>query len=75
MDLSPGRRKLDPAEKVRRMREGLCYYCGGAGHMTSTCPNKRPLNASSLTAPVPTVSPPALNPPPPAPAVEEESKN
>lgn len=38
MDLSSGRRRVSPEEKVRRIREGLCLYCGQAGHVASACP-------------------------------------
>ena len=40
MDLSSGRfQKLSQEEKDRRTREGLCQYCGGAGHIARVCPN------------------------------------
>jgi Retrotransposon gag protein len=42
MDLSSNRRKLSPEERARRIAEGLCLYCGGAGHIASVCPNSRP---------------------------------
>jgi hypothetical protein len=29
--------KLSPAERGRRQREGLCFYCGKAGHVVSEC--------------------------------------
>ena len=32
--------KLDQAEKDRRMKNGLCLYCGEAGHRASNCPKK-----------------------------------
>jgi len=38
MDLSSGRRRVSPEEKVRRIREGLCLYCGQAGHVANACP-------------------------------------
>ena len=48
MDLSSGRRMLPPAERSRRLSEGLCLYCGGMGHMAALCPNKRrPLRAAA----------------------------
>lgn len=38
MDLSAGRRRtLDPEERLRRIREGLCTYCGKPGHFASEC--------------------------------------
>lgn len=33
-----GRTRLSPKERERRMREGRCFYCGGSGHMRSSCP-------------------------------------
>ncbi|KAL7839877.1 hypothetical protein SRHO_G00265350 [Serrasalmus rhombeus] len=33
-----GRTRLTPEEKQRRRREGLCLYCGQAGHLCSSCP-------------------------------------
>jgi len=43
MDLSAGRRRgpLSSEERIRRMSQGLCLYCGGAGHMAIVCPNNR----------------------------------
>ena len=40
MDLSVSRHRgpLTPAEKSRRMNEGLCMYCGGSGHFAQSCP-------------------------------------
>lgn len=38
MDLSSNRKKLSPEERVRRILEGLCLYCGGVGHMAKDCP-------------------------------------
>ena len=32
---------LTPEEKKRRMEEGLCLYCGEAGHKAGNCPNKQ----------------------------------
>ena len=40
MDLSANRRKLTPEERSRRIAQGLCLYCGGAGHMAHECPNR-----------------------------------
>jgi len=40
MDLSANRKKLTPEERNRRITEGLCLYCGGAGHIAGVCPNK-----------------------------------
>jgi len=40
MDLSANSRRLSPAEKARRMKEGLCWYCGDANHIACNCPRK-----------------------------------
>jgi hypothetical protein len=42
MDLSASRRTLTPEERITRMREGRCLYCGGLGHMAKECPKKSP---------------------------------
>jgi hypothetical protein len=57
MDISSNRRKLVPEERSRRIAEGLCLYCGGAGHIAYLCPNSRP----SLRAAAGQLSPPAEN--------------
>ncbi|KAJ0055221.1 hypothetical protein NL108_012724 [Boleophthalmus pectinirostris] len=33
-----GRARLTPAERQRRQRSGLCFYCGQEGHYISACP-------------------------------------
>ncbi|KAH9901485.1 hypothetical protein C8Q73DRAFT_778918 [Cubamyces lactineus] len=43
---------LSQTEKDRRRREGLCLYCGKAGHMISKCPNGAKPRADSK-APTP----------------------
>ena len=40
MDISSSRRRLTPEERTRRITQGLCLYCGGAGHIASLCPNR-----------------------------------
>ena len=35
-----GRSRLSVEEKRRRRTEGLCLYCGGAGHRVASCPVK-----------------------------------
>ena len=35
-----GRARLSREEKERRRSQGLCLYCGGAGHFLNTCPVK-----------------------------------
>jgi hypothetical protein len=49
MDLSAGRRRLTEAEKLHRLRSGLCLYCGGSGHMAANCPyKKKPVKAAEV---------------------------
>ena len=36
MDLSAGKKKLTLEERVRRLAEGRCLYCGGIGHMAKS---------------------------------------
>ena len=45
MDLSTGRGRggsprLSEQERQRRMRMGLCFRCGGQGHMSPACPSR-----------------------------------
>jgi len=42
MDLSSAatRGKISEEERVARLLEGRCLYCGGVGHMACHCPNK-----------------------------------
>jgi phage/plasmid primase-like uncharacterized protein len=58
MDLSAGRRRgpLTQEERMRRISQGLCLYCGGAGHIAVACPNRRPVRAAAVvvTSPVTT---------------------
>ena len=35
-----GRAQLTQAERQRRLRKGLCFYCGEPGHLVVTCPVK-----------------------------------
>lgn len=35
MDIGAGRGRLTPEERARRLREGLCLYCGQSGHRAS----------------------------------------
>ncbi len=35
-----GRARLSKAEKERRRINGLCFYCGTAGHIAAHCPVK-----------------------------------
>lgn len=69
MDLSAGRRKLAPEERLRRLSQGLCLYCGGAGHLAADCtdPGKRRLRAAEANlAPLQNAEDPAT---------DSESKN
>jgi hypothetical protein len=38
MNLSASHGKLPAAERARRIAQGLCNYCGGAGHFAAQCP-------------------------------------
>lgn len=74
MDLSYGSRRLSREERMKRIAEGRCLYCGGHGHLAMNCPNKRSSirAAGATTAPTPTTqTPPPLTPT----AEEDESKN
>lgn len=35
-----GRSRLSPQERERRRKSGLCFYCGGEGHLLRLCPVK-----------------------------------
>jgi hypothetical protein len=37
-------KKLPFGEKQRRMKEGLCFYCGKPNHRASVCPDKKVSN-------------------------------
>lgn len=41
--------KVTEEEKQKRMRDGLCLYCGTAGHILNTCP-KRPAPGTARMA-------------------------
>src|SRR5690606_2749155 len=41
MDLSAIRKPLSPEERARRVREGLCFYCGSSSHGIGSCPLNR----------------------------------
>ncbi|KAI3373874.1 hypothetical protein L3Q82_022445 [Scortum barcoo] len=36
-----GRTKLAPEERQRRLKEGVCFYCGKSGHQVKPLPSKR----------------------------------
>jgi Retrotransposon gag protein len=57
MDISSNRRRLTPEERARRIAEGLCLYCGGAGHIAVQCPNTRFQGGNLLRAAAATFSP------------------
>ncbi|OMH79618.1 Retrotransposon-derived protein PEG10, partial [Zancudomyces culisetae] len=40
MQVDSVQRVVSPTERERRMKLGLCYYCGGEGHQVTTCPEK-----------------------------------
>ncbi len=44
--------RLAPAERQRRLSKGLCLYCGGVGHVISTCPTRPPRLLVSSIQPV-----------------------
>ncbi len=44
---------LAPAERQRRLSKGLCLYCGGGGHVISSCPTRPPRLLVSSIQPVP----------------------
>ena len=67
MDLSAGRRHLSQQERLRRLTEGRCLYCGGAGHMAVSCPNKPGAIRAAAVNPGPPLSPP------PAPVSEADT--
>lgn len=40
IDATAPKKRLSPQEKQRRKQEGLCLYCGKAGHFAPNCPSK-----------------------------------
>ena len=47
--------RLTTDERARRMKEGLCLYCGGKGHKSTECPKRKAkAAAATTTAPPPT---------------------
>jgi len=49
MNLSANRNRVPPAERARRIAQGLCNYCGGTGHFAAQCPARpnRPLRGAA----------------------------
>ena len=45
-----GRAWLTPEEHQRRQQEGRCFYCGGVGHLVSSCPAKKSQVVSKIQA-------------------------
>ncbi len=45
--------RLAPAERQRRLSKGLFLYCGGGGHVISSCPTRPPRLLVSSIQPVP----------------------
>ena len=43
--------RLTVAERLWRIKEGLCKYCGEKGHFTANCPNRQK-NTSARVAEV-----------------------
>lgn len=41
----PRRGKLSQMQRQKRMKKGLCLYCGKPGHQVNQCSNRRQLNA------------------------------
>ena len=57
MDLSKS--KLTPQERERRRTQGLCFYCGNPGHVSTSCPNKPSrINAIDTDPVKPVTTPP-----------------
>ena len=65
MDLSANKgQKLPTDERERRIRLGLCLYCGGTGHMANSCPKKSAygaLRAAAATSAVAVLAAPAAD--------------
>jgi hypothetical protein len=60
MDLSRSRGaggypKLSQQERERRLRQGLCFRCGGQGHLSTACPSRanRTTTIAAITTPDP----------------------
>lgn len=45
--------RLTPAERQRRLTQGLCLYCGSSGHMILACPLRPPRPMVSCIKPFP----------------------
>ena len=46
-----GKARLPLEERQWRVRGGLCFYCGEAGHLVATCPEKSTRAGRPPTAP------------------------
>ena len=77
MDLSAAERNaLRQRTREKRMAEGLCLYCGQAGHLRANCPARAAADARRrLTAAATTSSPAAPTPEPRIQEINEQSEN
>ncbi len=53
--------RLSLSERRRRLKQGLCLYCGASGHVISTCPVRPPRLLVSSLSPSPTNIKPLTN--------------
>ncbi|KAI4889192.1 hypothetical protein NFI96_012963 [Prochilodus magdalenae] len=55
--------RLSPGERQRRMRRGLCLYCGNPGHILRNCSLRPQRNPLSFTNRQDSTAPPSATPP------------
>ena len=53
---------LTEAKRLKRKQDGLCMYCGAAGHMKDKCPNRSPEAIRRFNAQASSTSSAAPNP-------------